>query len=83
MTVTYVPTHDGFCTLRLDFTGPTDLARLPFLKAALKLELAGLKRRGVNALKAAHALGFKGDRALIVRQIEMALEAYGNAPHAQ
>ena len=48
--------------------------RLATLRAALKLEIAGLKRRGPSAYAILKTEGFTGTRAEILEQINKQLE---------
>jgi hypothetical protein len=57
-------------------TTPDQIARyrLATLRAALKLEIAGLKRRGPSAYAILKKEGFAGTRADILEQINKQLE---------
>lgn len=48
--------------------------RLATLRAALKLEIAGMKRRGPSAYAILKKEGFTGTRAAILEQINKQLE---------
>jgi hypothetical protein len=48
--------------------------RLATLRAALKLEIAGLKRRGPSAYAILKTEGFTGTRAAILEQLNKLLE---------
>jgi hypothetical protein len=47
-----------------------ELYRLMTLKAALKLEIAGMKRRGRSVYSILKAEGFRGNKAAVLRELE-------------
>jgi len=49
--------------------------RLLTLRAALRLEIAGMKRRGDSAYKILKAEGYSGTRAQVLEQLHNHLEA--------
>jgi hypothetical protein len=48
--------------------------RLITLRAALKLEIVGLKRRGQSAYKILKGMGFAGSRQSVVEQVSDEIE---------
>jgi hypothetical protein len=58
-------------------TTPDQIARyrLATLRAALKLEIAGLKRRGQSVYSILKAEGFTGTRAAVLEQLNKQLES--------
>ena len=60
----------------MTLTTPDQIARyrLATLRAALKLEIAGMKRRGPSAYAILKTEGFTGTRADILEQINKQLE---------
>ena len=43
-------------------------------RGALRLEIAGMKRRGQSALSALRAMGFKGNREQVLEKVNAAIE---------
>jgi hypothetical protein len=62
-------------------TTPDQIARyrLATLRAALKLEIAGMKRRGPRAYATLKKEGFTGTRAAVLQQLNQQLERPGHA----
>jgi hypothetical protein len=60
----------------MTLTTPDQIARyrLATLRAALKLEIAGMKRRGRSAYSILKAEGFTGTRAAVLQQLNEQLE---------
>lgn len=56
-------------------TAPQQIARfrLATLRAALRLEIAGMKKRGRSALQILKAEGYTGTRAQILEQLNQTL----------
>lgn len=75
MKVTYSPNGDGTYSITVHSKSPTDAARLIFLKAALKMHLAGLRMRGGSPVRAAKAMGFEGTAQNILTQVCMLVDA--------
>jgi hypothetical protein len=59
-------------------TTPDQIARyrLATLRAALKLEIAGMKRRGRSAYSILKDEGFTGTRAAVLQQLNEQLESF-------